>query len=306
MPMTRSDFKKQLQEGLNAVFGLEYRRHAEKWRQYLDVETESKKAYVEDVMMAGFGAAPVKSEGGGVAYDSTSETYTARYIFETIALAFAITEEAEEDGLYGSLGGKLSKALARSMQHTKAVKAANILNNGFTGGVYVGGDAVALFSASHPVKSGGTQSNLLATAADLSETSLEDMLIMIGDAKDDREIPIVLTAQKLVVATAGKFNAHRILFSEGRVETANNDPNAIKQMGLLSGGMVVDERLTDPDAWFVKTDCPDGLKHIVRKAIMKKIEGDFETGNMRYKARERYINGWSNWRGAYGTPGGGS
>jgi len=304
MAMNRSDFKKQLQEGLNTVFGLEEASHPERWRDYLMVESESRKAYVEDVLMAGFGAAPVKAEGAGIAYDSTAETYTARYVFETIALAFAISEEAEEDGLYGSIGGKLAKALARAMKHTKAVKGANILNNGFSGS-FLGGDGVALFSASHPTKSGANQSNVLATAADLSETSLEDILIMVSDTKDDRTIPIAVRPKKLVVPTALQFTARRLLMSTGRPDSANNDINAIKDMGLLSAGVCMDERLTDTDAWFVTTDCPDGLKHITRKAMMKRIEGDFESGNMRYKARERYINGWSNWRGAAGTAGGG-
>lgn len=302
MAMNRAQFKKQLQEGLNAVFGLEYRRHGEKWRQYLDVETESRKAYIEDVMMAGLGAAQVKEEGVGVQYDTTSEIYTARYLFETIALAFAITEEAEEDNLYGSLGQKLSRALARSMQHTKAVKGADILNNGFDSN-YPGGDGVPLFSAAHLGQ--GQVSNMLATPADLSETSLEDMLILISDAEDYRGIPLAMMGLRLVVATANQFQAPKILYSDKTPESADNAINAIKQGGSLPGGYVVDERLTDPDAWFIKTDCPDGLKHVVRKKIMKKVEGDFETGNMRYKARERYVNGWSDWHGAYGTAGGG-
>ena len=300
--MNRGQFKKQLQEGLNTVFGLEYKMSPEVWRQYVQYETESRKAYVEDVMMAGLGAAAVKSEGMGVQYDSTSETYTARYVFETIALAFAISEEAEEDGLYGSIGKKLSRALARSYKHTIAVRVANILNNGFTSGL--GGDGVYLFSASHPLKSGGTASNLLANAADLSETSLEDMLIQIDNTTDDRGIPADIEGRKLVLPTALRYTAHRILNSNGRVDTANNDENAIKEMGMLPDGMVVDKRLTDTDAWFITTDCPDGIKFIERKKPVTKLEGDFETGNMRYKVRGRSIQGWSNWRGAYGTAGG--
>lgn len=303
MAMNRAQFKKQLQEGLNAVFGLEYKRHPDKWKMYLDVESESKKAYVEDQMMAGFGAAPVKTEGSALSYDSTSEIYTARYLFETIAMGFSITEEAEEDNLYGSLGSRLSRALARSMQHTKAVKGANILNNGFDTN-FPGGDTKPLFSTSH-TGGDGDQSNRLTTPADLSETSLEDILIMISEAVDYRGIPIALRPTRLVIPTDLQFVAHRLLYSEMRVDTANNDLNAIKDMGLLQGGLCMDERLTDPDAWFVKTDCPDGLKHIMRKAISKGVEGDFETGNMRYKARERYVNGWSDWRGCYGTAGGG-
>lgn len=304
MAMNRTQFRRQLEEGLNSVFGLEYRRQKEVWRQYLDVETESKKAYVEDVMMAGFGAAPVKPEGSGVAYDSTGELYTARYLFETIALAFAITEEAEEDTLYGSIGAKLSKALARAMQHTKAVKAANVLNNGFSAS-YLGGDGVKLFSTAH-LGDGGETSNTPATPADFSETSLEDMLNLIADATDYKGIPIQLEAVRLVGPTQLQFTMQRVLYSELQSDSAENNINAIKSKGLLPGGYVTDTRLTDPDAWFIKTDCPEGLKHIVRKAISGGVEGDFETGNMRYKKRERYVNGWSDWHGAYGSEGGGS
>lgn len=302
MPINRGSIKKQLQEGLNAVFGLEYRRYPEEWRKCFDVETESRKAYVEDVLMTGFGAAPVKAEGAGVAYDSAAEGYVSRYVFETIALAFAITEEAEEDGLYGSLGSKLSKALARSMQHTKEVKCANVYNNGFSAS-YPGGDAVALFSTAHPTRS-GNQSNMLATPADLTETSLEDMLILIGNAQDDRGLPLALRAERLLIPDELQFVAQRLLFSDLRPDSANNDINAVKNSGLLSGGFAVNHRFTDPDAWFIKTDCPDGMKHIIRKALSKGLEGDFETGNLRYKSRERYIQGWSNWRGAFGTAGG--
>ena len=229
----------------------------------------------------------------------------ARYYFETIALAFAITEEAEEDALYGDIGAQLSKALAVSMLHTKETKCANILNNGFdTSAAYQGGDAKPLFSASHPLKSGENGSNLLTTAADLSETSLEDLLVQISDIDDDRGIPAMIAGLRLIVPTQLQFVAHRILNAERRVETNYNDPNAIKDMGLLPGGYKVVRRLTDTDAWFVTTDCEDGLKHIVRVPLRKGMEGDFETGNLRFKARERYIQGWSNWRGAFGTAGG--
>ncbi len=306
MAMNRTQFKKNLQMGLNAQFGLEYKRHAEVWRQYLDVETENKKSYVEDLAMAGFSAAPVKPEGVGVQYESTSELGVARYLFDTIALAFAITEEAEEDGLYGSIGAKLSRALARSMQHTKAIRSANLLNNGFDTNYAQSWDAKPLFSTTHLGGSGAQVANMLATPADLSETSLEDMLILISDATDYKGIPMVLEAVRLVVPTALQFIAERILKSNQRVDTANNDVNAIKSMGMLPGGFVKDTRLTDSDAWFIKTDCPDGAKHIVRKAMSKGVEGDFETGNMRYKARERYAIGASDWHGMYGTAGGGS
>lgn len=304
MAMNRAQFKKQLQDGLNTVFGLEYNQTMEVWRKYMQVETESRKAFVEDVMMAGLGAAAVKEEGGSVVYDSTSETYVARYVFETIALAFAITEEAEEDGLYGSIGRKLSRALARSYKHTIATRVANVLNNGFDNTNFKGGDGVCLFSASHPLKSGGLGSNLLTNAADLSETSIEDLSIQISNMTDDRGLPIDLDSQTLVIPTALKFVAHRLLNSNLRPDTANNDPNATKDMNLFPKGAVVDKRLTDTDAWFIVTDCPDGLKYIERKAPANKLEGDFDSGNMRYRVRGRSIQGWSNWRGAAATPGG--
>lgn len=301
MAMNRAQFKKQLQEGLNTVFGLEYKQHPELWKQIFETSKESKKAYVEDVLMTGFGAAPVKAEGAGVSYDSGSEGWVARYVFETIALAFALTEEAMEDNLYGDVGAKMSKALARSMQYTKEVKGANILNNAFTSGT--GGDGSYLCVSTHTLKSGSTASNILSTAADLSETAMEDMLIAIGDAVDDRGLPINLQAKKLIIPTELQFVAQRLMKSDGRVGTADNDINAIKSMGLVSGGFSSNVYLTDPDAWFMITDCMDGLKYIERKAISKGIEGDFETGNMRYKARERYVFGWSNWRGVWGTAG---
>lgn len=303
MAMNRTQFKKQLQMGLNTVFGLTYDRQPEKWRKYFTVENEGKRAYVEDVMMAGLGAAPVKEEGAAVFYDQGSETYTARYTFETVAMAFAITEEAEEDGLYGSIGKKYSQAMALSFKHTKAVKTANVLNNGFDSN-YKGGDQVALFSTAHPTHSAGNQSNKLSTDADFSETSLEDLLTQISNAVDDRNIPIALQAKSIVYPTALQFIVPRVLNSPLRSGTAENDLNAFKQLGYLQTEHVMDERLTDTDAWFVVTDCQDGLKHIVRKAISGGVEGDFETGNMRYKKRERYIQGWSNWRGVYGTSGG--
>lgn len=304
MAMNRAQFKKQLQDGLNTVFGLRYKRQPEKWRKYVTVENEGRKAYVEDVLMGGLGAAPVKEEGAPVAYDSAAESYVARYVFETVAMAFAITEEAEEDGLYGSIGKKLSSAMATSFMHTKAVKVANLLNNAFDNTNFKGGDGVCLLSTAHPTQRDGNQSNRLPTDADLAETSLEDLLTQVSNAKDDRGIPIALMAKTIVVPTALQFTVQRLLFSSLRSGTTENDLNAFKQMGLLQNDPVVEERLTDTDAWFVITDCDDGLKHIVRKAISGGIEGDFETGNMRYKKRERYIQGWSNWRGAFGTSGG--
>lgn len=303
MAMNRAQFKKQLQDGLNTVFGLEYKQTMEVWREYVSVETESRKAFVEDVMMAGLGAAAVKEEGGAVTYDSTSETYTARYVFETIALAFAITEEAEEDGLYGSIGKKLARALARSYKHTIALRVANILNNGFDNTNYKGGDNVCLFSASHPLKSGGTASNTLTNAADLSETSLEDLAIQMSNTTDDRGLPVDMDIKCMVIPTALRFVAHRLMMSRGRPESANNDTNAARDLNLVPK-IVMDKRLTDTDAWFLITDCPDGLKYIQRVAPATKIEGDFETGNMRYRVRGRSVQGWSNWRGAFATAGG--
>lgn len=305
MAINRALTPKQLQEGLNAVFGLEYKGIAEPWRKYMSVESESRKAYVEDVMMSGFGLASVKGEGQGVSYDTASEVYTARYLFETVAMAFAITEEAQEDNLYGSIGRKLARAQARSMKQTKAVKCANILNNGFTAGNFVGGDGVALLSASHPGYGGALRSNILSTAADLSETSIEDLSVNISNATDYRGLPMPLSEKCLVVAPANKFVAHRILYSNLRVDSANNDTNALKDMNLFPEGMCVDRNLTDTDAWFIITDCPDGLKHIVRKAISTKVEGEFETGSARYRSRERYINGWSDPFGVFGTAGSG-
>lgn len=301
MALSRADFRKQLQEGLNTVFGMAYKSYAEEWRQIFKVENSSK-AFEEDVLMAGFGAAPVKGEGAGVEYDEAAESYVARYNHETIALAFAITEEAEEDGLYGALGAKYAKALARSLQHTKEVKGSNILNNGFSAS-FPGGDGVALFSTSHPLWGGGTQSNKLATPADLSEAALEEAMIQIADWVDERGIPIAVMAESLVIPTELTFIAERILKSPYRPGTSENDINALNKGGYLPKGVKINHRLTDPDAWFIITDCPDGLKHMVRKKVSRGVEGDFETGNMRYKARERYSFGWSDYRGAFGSEG---
>lgn len=301
MALNRADFRKQLQEGLNVVFGMAYKSYPEEWRGFFAVNT-SKKAFEEDVLMAGFGAAPTKDEGSAVEYDEGAESYVARYNHETIALAFAITEEAEEDGLYGALGAKYAKALARSLQHTKEVKGSNVLNNGFSSS-YLGGDNVALFATNHPLWGGGTQSNKFSTPADISEASLEAALIQIGDWVDERGIPIAVQAQSIVIPTELQFIAERILKSPYRSGTGDNDANAMKNMGSFPKGVKINHRLTDADAWFIITDCPDGLKHMVRKKVSRGIEGDFETGNMRYKARERYSFGWSDYRGAFGTEG---
>lgn len=302
MSMNRADFRKQLQEGLNVVFGLEYKRYPEEYREIFDTDT-STKAFEEDVLLTGFGGAPVKPEGAGVAYDQGRESYVARYVHETIALAFAITEEAEEDGLYGSLGNKFSRALARSLQHSKEVKGANILNNGFTAGAFAGGDGVALFSAAHPMIS-GLGSNTLAIASDLAEASLEQAALDVADFTDDRGIPLAAQIVKLLIPTELQFVATRLLMSPYRTNTGDNDVNALYTLGTVGSGFAVNHRLTDPDAWYLKTDVPDGLKHFVRKKVSRGLEGDFETGNLRYKARERYSFGWSDWRGAFGSPGG--
>jgi hypothetical protein len=236
-----------------------------------------------------------------ISYDSGREGFVSRYVHETVALAFAITEEAEEDGLYGSLGAKYARALARSMQHTKEIKGANIFNNATT--TSLGGDGQALLDGSHPLGGGGTASNILATPADLSETSLETLLVQISTAVDDRSIPIALSGRKLAVPPQLVFIAERILKSNLRPGTADNDINAMRNMGMIPEGVVVNQRFTDPDQYFILTDCPDGMKHFVRAPIKKAVEGDFETGNLRYKVRERYSFGFTDWRGVYGSEG---
>lgn len=299
--MNRARFRKQLQEGLNTVFGLEYRRYEQEWRPIFAVEN-SQKAYEEDVLLAGLAGAPVKAEGAPVTYDSGGEAFVSRYVHETIALAFSLTEEAEEDNLYGSIGSKYSKALARSMQHTKEVKGAAVLNNGFDSN-FPGGDGVELFATDHPLFGGGTQANTFATQADLSETSLEEACIAISKFVDERSIPIAVRVRKMIIPTDLEFVAERLLMSPYRPGTADNDVNALKKMGKVPGGAYKNHRLTDPSAWFLITDCADGLKHMVRKNIQRGLEGDFETGNMRYKARERYSFGWSDYRGGFASSG---
>ena len=300
MALNRALFTKQLNLGLNTVFGMEYDRYPEQWRALYSTE-QSMKAFEEDVQMIGFGAAPTKAEGAMINYDSGREGFVSRYVHETVALAFAITEEAEEDGLYGSLGAKYARALARSMQQTKEVKGANVFNNAT--GTSVGGDGVSLLNSSHPLGGGGTASNKLATAADLSETSLESLLIQISEAVDDRSIPVALSGRKLAVPPQLVFIAERILKSNLRPGTADNDINAMRNMGMIPEGVVVNQRFTDPDQYFILTDCPDGMKHFVRAPIKKAVEGDFETGNLRYKVRERYSFGFTDWRGVYGSEG---
>ena len=298
MAMNRAQFAKMLEPGLNTLFGLEYDSYPPEYSAVFSANN-SQKAYEEDVLLEGFGAAPVKNEGASVSYDSASQQWTARYQHETVALAFSITEEAEEDGLYGSIAARYAKALARSMASTKEIKAANVLNNATSTS---GGDGVSLLNTAHPTRS-GNQSNTLATAADLSETSLEQILIQISDMKDDRGLRIAAQGQMLVIPTAYAFVAERLLESQLRTSTADNDINAIRSGGYLPKGYHVMRRLTDSDSFFVLTDVPDGLKHFQRSALKKGMEGDFETGNVRYKVRERYSFGVTDWRGIFGTEG---
>ena len=300
MSMNRAQFAKMLEPGLNTLFGLEYDSYPPEYAAVFEANT-SQKAFEEDVLLEGFGSAPVKNEGAAVSYDSASQQWTARYEDETGALAFSITEEAEEDGQYGSISSRYTKALARSMSSTKEIKAANVLNNATTAG-FTGGDGVTLLSTSHPTRN-GNQSNTLATAADLSETSLESILINIADMKDDRGLRIAAQGTTLVIPTAYSFVAERLLESQLRTATADNDINAIRSGGYLPQGYHVMRRLTDSDQWFVKTDVPDGLKMFQRSPLKKGMEGDFETGNVRYKVRERYSFGFTDWRGIFGSEG---
>ena len=291
---------KELEPGLNALFGLEYDRYENQDKEIFDSES-SDRAFEEEVMLGGFANAAVKPEGQGVTYEDAQETYTARYTNETIALAFALTEEAVEDNLYDKLSTRYTKALARSMANTKQVKAANILNRAFNAS-FLGGDSKELCATDHPTLS-GNQKNELTTAADLNETSLEQMLIDIADMKDERGLKIALRGMKMIIPVNLQFVAERLMKSAGRVGTADNDINAIKNMGMVPEGYVVNNFLTDTDAFFIKTDAPNGLKHFVRAPIRTAMEGDFDTGNVRYKARERYSYGWSDWRGIFGSPG---
>jgi len=291
---------KELEPGLNALFGLEYDRYENQDKEIFDSES-SDRAFEEEVMLGGFANAAVKPEGQGVSYEDAQETYTARYTNETIALAFALTEEAVEDNLYDKLSTRYTKALARSMANTKQVKAANILNRAFNAS-YLGGDNKELCATDHPTLS-GDQKNELSTAADLNETSLEQMLIDIADMKDERGMKIALRGMKMIIPVNLQFVAERLMKSAGRVGTADNDINAIKSMGMVPEGYVVNNFLTDTDAFFIKTDAPNGLKHFVRAPIRTAMEGDFDTGNVRYKARERYSFGWSDWRGIFASPG---
>jgi hypothetical protein len=300
MAISRSQLVKELEPGLNALFGLEYGRYDAEHTEIFETET-SDRAFEEEVMLSGFGNARVKSEGGSIVYDNATETFTARYTHETIALGFAITEEAVEDNLYDRISARYTKALARSMANTKQVKAANVLNNAFDSN-FAGGDGVELCSTAHPLVA-GTLSNELATAADLNETSLEQALIDIAAFTDERGLLISTQGRKLIIPSELQFVAERLTQSQLRVATADNDINAMKNMGMIPEGYVVNHYLTDPDAFFIKTDIPNGFKLFQRSPIRTSMEGDFDTGNVRYKARERYSFGFSDPRCVFGSPG---
>ena len=299
MAISRGQLVKELEPGLNALFGLEYKNYANEHAEIFDTEN-SDRAFEEEVMLSGFANAPIKAEGTGVSFDNAQETFTARYTHETLALAFAITEEAIEDNLYDRLASRYTKALARSMANTKQVKAAKVLNNGF--GTADGGDGKELLATDHPIVT-GTEQNELSTAADLNETSLEQALIDIAALTDERGLKIAAKGMKLILPSALQFTAERLMKSTQRVGTADNDINAVVSMGMIPQGYTVNHYLTDTDAWFIKTDVPNGLKHFVRAPLKTAMEGDFTTGNVRYKARERYSFGFSDWRGIFGSPG---
>ena len=299
MAISRSQLVKELEPGLNALFGLEYSRYENQHAEIFTTET-SDRAFEEEVMLSGFASAPVKQEGAGVVFDQAGETFTARYTHETIALAFSITEEAIEDNLYDRLAARYTRALARSMSNTKQVKAAAVLNNAQVTTV-TGGDGVSLINASHPLATGGTFSNVLATAADLNETSLEQSLIDIQSFVDERGLKIALNGVKMVLPKELQFTAERLMKSPQRVGTADNDINAIANMGMVPQGYVVNNFLTDTDSFFLLTDAPNGFKHFVRSPIKTAMEGDFDTGNVRFKARERYSFGFSDPRCVFGN-----
>jgi len=301
MAISRAQLLKELLPGLNALFGLEYSTYGEEHKEIYETET-SERSFEEETKLSGFNAAPVKNEGQAIAYDNAQEVFTARYNHETIALGFSITEEAVEDNLYDSLSARYTKALARAMAYTKQVKGANVLNQGFNA-AYPGGDGVALFSTAHPLVSGGTNSNTPATPADLNETSLEAAVIQIAGWTDERGLLIAAKPKKLIVPPSLMFVATRLLETELRTATADNDINALRSMGAIPGGYAVNHFLTDTDAWFLTTDVPNGLKHFVRTPMQNSMDGDFDTGNVRYKARERYSFGWSDPLGMFGSPG---
>jgi hypothetical protein len=301
MAISRAQLLKELLPGLNALFGLEYARYGEEHKEIYETET-SERSFEEETKLSGFSAAPVKSEGSAIAYDNAQEAWTTRYNHETIALGFSITEEAIEDNLYDSLSARYTKGLARAMSYTKQVKGAAVMNNGFSA-AYAGGDGVALFSTAHPLVNGGTNSNRPSTAADLNETSLEAAVIQIAAWTDERGLLIAAKPKKLIVPPALMFVATRLLETSLRVGTTDNDINALKNNGSIPEGYTVNHFLTDNNAWFLTTDVPNGLKHFVRTPLANSMDGDFDTGNVRYKARERYSFGWSDPLGVFGSSG---
>ena len=303
MAISRAQLLKELLPGLNALFGMEYARYGEEHKEIYETET-SERSFEEETKLSGFSAAPVKNEGSAIAYDNAQEAWTARYNHETIALGFSLTEEAIEDNLYDSLSARYTKSLARAMSYTKQVKAANILNNGFTNAAaYYGGDGVPLFSASHPLVTGGVNSNVASTPADLNETSLENAVIQIAAWTDERGLLIAAKPRKLIVPPALQFVATRLLETELRVGTNDNDINALKNNGSIPEGYTINHFLTDTNAWFLTTDVPNGMKHFVRSPLANSMDGDFDTGNVRYKSRERYSFGWSDPLGMFGSAG---
>jgi len=301
MAISRAQLLKELLPGLNALFGMEYARYGEEHKEIFETES-SERSFEEETKLSGFSAAPVKAEGAAMAYDNAQEAWTARYNHETIVLGFSLTEEAIEDNLYDSLASRYTKALARAMAYTKQTKAAAVLNNGFSSS-YPGGDGVELFSTQHPLVSGGVNSNEPSTPADLNETSLEAAVIQIAAWTDERGLLIAAKPRKLIVPPSLQFVATRLLETELRVGTADNDINAIKNNGSIPEGFAINHFLTDTDAWFLTTDVPNGLKHFVRTPLAQSMDGDFDTGNVRYKARERYSFGWSDPLGVFGSPG---
>jgi hypothetical protein len=301
MAISRAQLLKELLPGLNALFGMEYARYGEEHKELYETET-SERSFEEETKLSGFSAAPVKNEGSAIAYDNAQEAWTTRYNHETIALGFSITEEAIEDNLYDSLSARYTKGLARAMAYTKQVKAAAVINNGFSA-AYAGGDGVALFSTAHPLVNGGTNSNRPSTAADLNETSLEAAVIQIAAWTDERGLLIAAKPRKLIVPPALQFVATRLLETSLRVGTTDNDINALKNNGSIPEGYTINHFFTDSNGWYLTTDVPNGLKHFVRSPLANNMDGDFDTGNVRYKARERYSFGWSDPLGVFGSPG---
>jgi phage major head subunit gpT-like protein len=301
MAISRAQLLKELLPGLNALFGMEYSRYGEEHKEIYEAET-SERSFEEETKLAGFGQAPVKDEGSAVAYDNAQEAFTARYNHETIALGFSVTEEAVEDNLYDTLSARYTKALARSMSNTKQVKASNVLNNGWDSS-YTGGDGKVLFATDHPLVSGGSNSNTQSTAADLNESSLENAIIQIAAWTDERDLLIAAKPRKLIIPPALQFVATRLLDTEQRTGTADNDINAIRNNGAIPEGYAINHYLTDTDGYFLTTDVPNGLKHFTRTSLTTSMDGDFDTGNVRYKARERYSFGWSDPLGMWGSQG---